>query len=84
MEAEGELDSPYLGLWVTADNQVRQELLEGGRYVEARGDREGAYTGTFQIRGNHIEYQDDTGFEVSGDFVDGTLHHVGMELRRAW
>lgn len=74
---------PYVGLWVTDDNQIRHELLPGGRYVEARGNREGAYRGRYEVTGNHIEYWDDTGFTADGDFVDAdTLHHAGMVLRR--
>ena len=73
----------YIGLWCTEDNYVRQELQPGGRYVEARGDKEAAYTGAYQIHGTHIEYQDDSGFNVNGDFIDGVLHHVGMALRRS-
>jgi hypothetical protein len=30
---------PYLGMWVTGDGHVRQELLPNGRYDEARGNR---------------------------------------------
>lgn|SRR5690349_17586226 len=74
---------PYVGMWVTDDNRVRHQLLPGGRYVEARGNREGAYRGRYQVTGNHIEYWDDTGFTADGDFVDAdTLHHGGMVLRR--
>lgn len=74
--------APYLGMWVTSDNHVRQQLLSGGRYVEARGTREVAYTGSYQIHGTHISYQDDSGFTADGDFIDGVLHHVGMKLTR--
>lgn len=28
---------PYIGMWVTADGRIRQELLANGRYDEARG-----------------------------------------------
>ena len=74
---------PFTGLWVTEDGRVRHELLPNGRYDEARGDRESAYRGRYEIRGNHIEYWDDTGFTADGDFVDAdTLHHGGMILRR--
>ncbi|WP_432652028.1 Atu4866 domain-containing protein [Phyllobacterium myrsinacearum] len=74
---------PYVGMWVTDDNHVRHELLPNGRYDEARGLRESAYQGRYEIKGNHIEYWDDTGFTADGDFVDeDTLHHGGMVLRR--
>ena len=62
--------SSYVGLWVTADNYVRQELLPGGRYVEARGTTEQAYTGRYTITGTHIDYADDSGFTADGDFIN--------------
>ena len=74
---------PYVGMWVTDDGRVRHELLPDGRYDEARGRRESAYRGRYEVAGNHIEYWDDTGFTADGDFVDAdTLHHAGMVLRR--
>jgi hypothetical protein len=69
-------------MWVTADGTIRHELLPEGRYVEARGSRERAYTGRYEISGAHIDYVDDTGFTADGDFIDGVLHHAGMVLRR--
>lgn len=73
---------PYVGMWVTADGQIRHELLPNGRYDEARGRRRSAYQGRYTITGNHIDYVDDTGFTADGDFVDGVLYHGGMVLRR--
>lgn len=75
--------SSYIGLWVTEDNYVRQELLAEGRYAEARGTTKQASNGSYTITGTHIDYVDDSGFTADGDFVDGVLHHVGMRLRRA-
>lgn len=75
---------PYSGMWITDDGRVRHELLPTGRYVEARGTRERAYEGRYEVTGTHIEYWDDTGFTADGDFVDAnTLHHGGMILRRS-
>ncbi|ARQ08385.1 hypothetical protein NXC12_CH00289 [Rhizobium etli] len=74
---------PYVGMWVTEDGRVRHELLPDNRYDEARGNREHAYRGRYEVTGTHIEYRDDTGFIADGDFVDdNTLHHGGMVLRR--
>ncbi|WAB84602.1 Atu4866 domain-containing protein [Microcella daejeonensis] len=73
---------PYAGMWHTADAHVRHQLLPNGRYVEARGRRESAYTGSYVVTGDHIDYVDDTGFTADGDFVDGVLHHAGMILHR--
>ena len=73
---------PYIGMWVTGDGHVRQELLPNGRYDEARGTRQSAYQGRYEVTGDHIEYWDDTGFTADGDFVDGVLYHAGMVLYR--
>ncbi len=64
-------------MWVTADGHIRQELLANGRYDEARGDRESAYTGSHQVSGTRIEYVDDTGFSADGTFDGDVLHHGG-------
>ncbi|WP_255506922.1 Atu4866 domain-containing protein [Mycolicibacterium sp. 018/SC-01/001] len=74
---------PYVGMWVTADGRIRQELLPDGRYDEARDGRRSAYTGRYEVRGDQIEYWDDTGFTASGTFVsDDELHHGGMVFYR--
>lgn len=77
-----ETNHPYVGLWVTKGCHVRHELLPSGRYVEARGTRERAYEGRYEVTGTHIEYWDDTGFTADGDFIEGVLHHGGMILYR--
>jgi len=68
----------YLGMWITSDGQIRQELLSGNRYDEARGSRKSAYQGSYKVTGNHIVYQDDTGFTADGEFKEGILFHGGM------
>ena len=72
----------YTGLWVTADGYIQHRLLPGGRYVEGRGERDKAYEGQYRLVGDHIEYEDDTGFIADGDFKDGILYHAGMVLYR--
>lgn len=82
-DSQLQANHPYTGLWITEDGHVRHELLPNGRYVEARGTRERAYKGRYEVTGTHIDYWDDTGFTADGDFVDeNTLHHGGMVLRR--
>lgn len=74
---------PYVGMWVTSDGRIRHELLANGRYDEARGTRESAYQGRYEVKGNQIDYLDDTGFTADGVFVDeNTLHHGGMVFHR--
>ncbi len=73
---------PYVGMWVTADGHIRQMLLANGRYDEARGERESAYTGSYRISGTRIEYVDDTGFSADGTFDGDVLHHAGYIFYR--
>ncbi|MDR6974323.1 hypothetical protein J2X68_001001 [Streptomyces sp. 3330] len=73
---------PFVGMWVTADGHIRQELLPNGRYDEARGSRQSAYTGSYAVTGNHIDYVDDTGFTATGDVRDGVLYHEHLVLYR--
>lgn len=74
--------SLYVGMWVTKDGYIRQELLPNGRYDEARGNRKSAYTGNYSISGYHIDYVDDTGFTADGEFRDGVLYHGGYIFYR--
>lgn len=80
--AEMLIDHPYVGLWVTEDGYIRHELLANGRYLEARGRREGAYEGRYEVTGTYIKYWDDTGFTADGHFINDILHHGGMVLYR--
>jgi hypothetical protein len=73
---------PFVGMWVTADGHIRQELRADGRYDEARGNRKSAYTGHYTVTGNHIDYVDDAGFTATGDVRDGVLYHEHLVLYR--
>lgn len=81
-EVLADVPHPYVGMWVTEDGRIRHELLPNGHYDEARGERESAYQGAYDVVGDHIEYRDDTGFTADGDFVDGVLYHGGMLFYR--
>ncbi|MFC4142354.1 Atu4866 domain-containing protein [Pedobacter mendelii] len=70
----------YIGMWVTKDGYIRHELLPNNRYDEARGSKMSAYQGKYNVRANHINYKDDTGFNADGEFKDGILYHAGMIL----
>lgn len=77
------MQHPYVGMWVTEDGRIRQELRPDGRYDEARGSRRSAYQGRYEVRGTHIDYWDDTGFTADGTFVsEDELRHGGMVFRR--
>jgi hypothetical protein len=73
---------PYVGMWVTADGRIRQELLPNGRYEEARDGRLRAYTGRYTVTGSHLDYFDDLGFTATGDVRDGVLYHEHLVLYR--
>lgn len=73
---------PFVGLWVTGDGHIRQRLLPDGRYTEARGHREAAYTGAYRVVGTMIYYDDDSGFSADGEFRDDILYHAGMIMYR--
>ncbi|AWM91803.1 hypothetical protein DJ564_13710 [Pseudomonas sp. 31-12] len=75
-------DHRYAGMWVTADGFIRHELLETGRYDEARGKNRSAYQGRYEMVGNYIQYWDDSGFTADGYFQDDVLYHAGMVLFR--
>ena len=80
--AASAVSHPYLGMWVTDDGHIRHELLPSGRYDEQRGARKSAYEGRYWVKGNRIEYRDDTGFTADGEFRDGVFHHGGYVFRR--
>lgn len=71
-----------VGMWVTEDGRIRQELLPNGRYDEARGSRRSAYTGSYRIQGSRIVYVDDSGFTADGEFREEVLYHAGMIFYR--
>ena len=75
-------DLDVVGMWVTADGHIRQELLPNGRYDEARGNTPSAYTGAYTVTGAHLDYRDDTGFTATGDIRDGVLYHEHLVLYR--
>ena len=75
-------ENQHIGMWVTKDGHIRQELLPNGRYDEAHGDRKSAYQGRYKIKGDHIDYWDDTGFTADGEFRDGVLYHGGYVFYR--
>jgi hypothetical protein len=54
-------------MWVTADGYIRHEPLASGRYIEARGKKQSAYQGTYQIERDDIDYVDDARFTADGD-----------------
>lgn len=81
-DMDADVDVDVVGMWVTADGHIRQELLSNGRYDEARGTRSSAYTGRYTVTGNHIDYVDDTGFTATGDIRDGVLFHEHLVLYR--
>jgi hypothetical protein len=75
-------DADIIGMWVTADGQIRLELLAGGRYDEARGSQRSAYTGAYTLRDGSLRFADDSGFTAVGTIIDGVLEVGGDRFRR--
>lgn len=74
---------PYVGMWTTEDGAIRQRLDPTGRYDEARGTTESAYTGSYTVNAAEIFYLDDTGFTAEGVFINqDELHHGGYVFYR--
>lgn len=71
-----------VGMWVTTDGRIRQNLLPHGRYEEERDGRPKAYTGSYTVDGAHIDYFDDSGFTATGDVIDDVLYHEHLVLIR--
>lgn len=80
MQEDQDMMHNFIGHWVTGDGHVRQELRADGRFVEARGNQERAYSGRYRLEGNRIEYIDDSGFTAEGQFRDGILYQSGIVL----
>lgn len=73
-QQEQEISQSFTGMWVTADGQIRLELLPDGRYDEARGSRKSAYTGRYVvISDSELEFFDDSGFTAKGRIDQGVL-----------
>ncbi len=81
-EATEKQTHEFVGMWVTEDGYIRHELLDNGRYDEARGDRDSAWQGRYRVTGDIIQYWDDTGFYADGQFRDGVLYHGGYIFYR--
>ena len=75
-------EADIIGMWVTANGQIRLELLAGGRYDEARGIRRSAYTGACTLRDGTLHFVDDSGFTATGTVIDGVLEVGGDRFRR--
>ncbi|GAB2657345.1 hypothetical protein GCM10027088_39490 [Nocardia goodfellowii] len=83
MHSKNTIDrADVVGMWVTGDGHIRQELRADGRYDEARGSRRSAYTGRYTVTGNHLDYIDDLGFTATGEIRDGVLYHEHLVLYR--
>ncbi|GAA5701583.1 amidohydrolase [Streptomyces avermitilis] len=73
--------SPRIGVWITKNDFLHQELTADGRYDETRGGRPHAYQGRYWIDGDRIDYLDDLGFWAYGEFQGDELHHAGYVMK---
>ncbi len=63
----------HVGMWSTADGQVRKLLLPNGRYLALIAGGEVRRQGEYRVVGDRIEYVDDEGATGTGVFEDGVM-----------
>jgi hypothetical protein len=63
----------HVGMWSTADGQVRKLLLPNGRYLALIAGGEIRHQGEYRVVGTRIEYFDDEGASGVGVFEDGVM-----------
>jgi hypothetical protein len=63
----------HVGMWSTADGQVRKLLLPNGRYLALIAGGEIRHQGEYRVVGSRIEYFDDEGATGAGVFEDGVM-----------
>ena len=63
----------HVGMWSTADGQVRKLLLPNGRYLALIAGGEIRHQGEYRVVGSRIEYLDDEGATGAGMFEDGVM-----------
>jgi hypothetical protein len=67
------LADEHVGMWSTADGQVRKLLLPNGRYLALIAGGEIRHQGEYRVIGPRIEYFDDEGMSSAGVFEDGVM-----------
>ena len=78
-------EDQYLGVWITADGEVRHELLADGYFHETRRCSRSDLSGRYEVCRGHINYWENTGSVSSGVFVTGNeLHHAERVLYKAF
>ena len=63
----------HVGMWSTADGQVRKLLLPNGRYLAMIAGGQIRHQGEYRVVGARIEYFDDEGASGVGVFEDGVM-----------
>lgn len=71
------------GSWCSEDGSVELSLLPDGHYRQVRRRIGSQYTGRYRTAGSQLLLDDDSGFSVSGELVDGTLVLANDRLRRS-
>lgn len=73
------MDDDFVGLWLSADHQVRKILLPNGRFIAMVGE-DIRHQGEYRIEGRRIAYHRDGGLVGEGEFVDGVLYGGAVAL----
>ncbi|RYE08342.1 MAG: hypothetical protein EOP22_13720 [Hyphomicrobiales bacterium] len=68
------MDNEFVGMWLSADHQVRKMLLPNGRFIAMLGG-DIRHQGEYRIRDRRIvAYYKDGTLLGEGEFIDGVLH----------
>jgi len=63
----------HVGMWSTADGQLRKLLLPNGRYLALIAGGEIRHQGEYRVIGTRIEYFDDEGMSGASVFEGGVM-----------
>ncbi|KAB7768614.1 Atu4866 domain-containing protein [Xanthomonas maliensis] len=77
-----QLMHPYLGVWVSADGGLRQQLRADGRYITIAAGSGRRQHGRYRITRTQIQYRDESGCQHVGRFVGNDELHIGMLILR--
>jgi hypothetical protein len=75
--------SALVGLWRSADGEVRLTIRTDGTYAGQVAGRKRPAHGTYRVEGSTMTLNDDTGLRTPVILFDGELEMAGHRLGRA-
>jgi putative ligand-binding protein with streptavidin-like fold len=75
--------SALVGLWRSADGEVRLTIKTDGTYAGEVAGRKRRAQGTYRVEGSTMTLNDDTGLRIPVLLFDGELEMAGHRLGKA-